>query len=84
MGSLRLTVMKHLALEEGWAPLLWHATGSRNAPAKVKPPPTFAPADDGDWEALKVEALQALRKGHEAQLMAPPDIMLAGGDHELV
>ncbi|CAL5227260.1 g10190 [Coccomyxa viridis] len=59
----------------------WHKQGV--APEvvdtfKVKPPPTFAPADDGDWEALKVEALQALRKGHEAQLMAPPDIMLAG------
>ena len=33
--------------------------------------------------ALKVEALKALHKGHEAQVTVPPDMMPAGGESKL-
>ena len=63
--------MKHLALEEGWAPLFMYAPRNHEAHARVKrhlmakgDEFTFIPATDGDWETIREETLRALRKGH--------------------
>ncbi len=67
--------MKHLALEEGWAPLFMYAPRNHEAHARVKrhlmakgDEFTFIPATDGDWETIREETLRALRKGHAAQV----------------
>ena len=56
--------MKHLALEEGWAPLFMYAPRNHEAHARVKrhlmakgDEFTFIPATDGDWETIRVAGL---------------------------
>ncbi|CAL5227230.1 g10154 [Coccomyxa viridis] len=87
-GSWRLTVMRYLALEEGWAPLLWLAPSSHKLRASLiadmeadgGDPSTVVPADETEWRALQIEALRALGKGHRAQVKLPAGMEPVDGE----
>ena len=80
--------MQYLAVEEGWAPLIYYAPSSGFWRKKARKElqgggdTLPAPHTKSDWKAITQKSLRALSKGHEAQLTLPASMGLADVPHK--